>query len=72
MKWIDAEKEKPLHGDIVIIALWRPEHRDYMHFISTYDFIRKVWLDHGDQEFYFEDEYKILWWADIPEPKNPK
>ena len=72
MDWVNAEKEKPTHGDIVIVAMWRPEEYDYMHFIAIWDIHKKIWLEHGGGENLEKTcGYDILWWSDIDEPECP-
>jgi hypothetical protein len=72
MEWINAEEEKPYHGDIVIAAIWRPEHHDYMHFICIWNTKLKQWEDHGDGiDFEKNIGNKILYWSDIDDPDCP-
>ena len=72
MNWVNAKTKKPMHGDIVIVAMWRPEEDDYTHFIAVWDIHQKIWLEHGlGEDLEKNCGYDILWWADIEEPEYP-
>ena len=71
MKWHRTKHRKPIHGDLVIAAMWRPEHDDYTYWIVTYD-KRGGWLENGDGEDMERiTRYEILYWAEIEEAPFP-
>lgn len=37
MKWISAKKEKPLHDDLVLAAMWRPDQGDYTYRVAAWN-----------------------------------
>lgn len=67
--WKNANEIKPLHSDLVLAAMWRPDTEDYGYWIATYECGK--WIEWGDPiELDLEKNcgYKIVYWCDIVEP----